>query len=87
MKSLTTPEFWECFEELPGDIQRLATGAFVIWHADPGNPDLRFRRIHADQPIFSLRAGRDCRAIGRQDGDAVIWFWIGAQAEYDQLAG
>jgi hypothetical protein len=35
--------------------------------------------------LVSVRVSRSYRALGRQRRDAILWFWIGAHAEYDRL--
>lgn len=35
--------------------------------------------------LYSVRITDDYRALGRRDGDDMIWLWIGSHAEYDQL--
>ena len=87
MKSRTTPEFWTCHDSLPQKIQRLAAREFVKWRNDPHYPGLNFKRIHASEPIYSVRVGIHWRALGRLDGDTVTWFWIGSHSDYDRLIG
>jgi hypothetical protein len=43
------------------------------------------KRVHAIQPIYSVRIARGYRALGLRDGDLVTWFWIGSHADYDKL--
>ena len=35
--------------------------------------------------VWSVRINRNYRALGIRDADAVVWFWIGTQREYDKL--
>lgn len=35
--------------------------------------------------IFSLRITKDYRAIGIQEDERIIWFWIGSHGDYDKL--
>jgi hypothetical protein len=44
-----------------------------------------FKRVHATEPIYSVRITRGYRALGLRDGDLVTWFWIGSHADYDKL--
>lgn len=87
MKSRTTPEFWACFDALPGEIRRQAVRAYARWRDDPRHPGLHFKRIHASEPIYSVRIGIHWRAIGVVDDGAVTWFWIGSHADYDRMIG
>lgn len=87
MKSVTTKRFRAAFANLPPFIQKLARQAYQLFKNDPYHPSLRFKRVHATKPIFSVRVGIHYRAIGIMDGGKVIWFWIGSHAEYDKLTG
>ena len=85
MVSLTTDKFWKSFEKLPKDIQTRAKKAYELWAADPFHESLQFKRIHSERPIYSVRIGRDYRAVGLKEGDSIIWFWIGSHSDYDTL--
>jgi hypothetical protein len=52
---------------------------------DPSHPSLQFKRVHAKEPIYSVRIGLGWRAVGVRSDDTVVWFWIGSHAEYDKL--
>jgi hypothetical protein len=52
---------------------------------DSSHPSLQFKRVHASEPIYSVRAGLGWRAVGVRSDDAMVWFWIGSHAEYDRL--
>jgi hypothetical protein len=52
---------------------------------DPSHPSLQFKRVHAREPIYSVRVGLGWRAVGVRNEDTVVWFWIGSHAEYDKL--
>jgi hypothetical protein len=56
-----------------------------LFHDDPEHPSLRFKKVHATLPVYSVRVGLGYRALGRKDGDTMIWFWVGTHAEYEQL--
>jgi len=72
---------------LPPEVQRLAVRAFANWAADHHHPSLHFKRIHQVEEIWSVRIGIHWRAVGRQDGDIMTWFWIGSHADNDRLLG
>jgi len=46
---------------------------------------LRFKQVHANRPIFSVRISLAYRALGVRDGNDIVWFWIGSHAAYDRL--
>ena len=66
---------------------RKASGAPSVSNlpAGPLPPGLRFKPVHPRDPIYSVRVGLHYRAVGVKDGDEIVWFWIGAHAEYDRL--
>ena len=85
MKSHTTKRFREAFHKLPPSVQQQARKAYTLFAQNPNHPGLRFKRVHASLPIYSVRIARDYRALGIKDGDSIVWFWIGSHADYDDL--
>ena len=77
--------FREAFRALPAEIRKEARNAYKLFQQNPSHPGLRFKPVHPSQPIYSVRITRDYRALGVRDGDEIVWFWIGAHAEYDKL--
>ena len=70
---------------MPLQIQAQARLAYRLFRRDPFHPSVRFKQIHPTRPIFSARVGLGYRALAVREGDAVIWFWIGSHADYDNL--
>jgi hypothetical protein len=66
-------------------VQRKAEAAYRLWLQDPFNSSLQFKQVHSVKPIYSVRVGIGWRAVGTKSDDAVVWFWIGSHAEYDNL--
>ena len=85
MRSQTTARFREAFRHLPEPVRHKAEEAFRLWRKDPSHPSLRFKPIHSDKPIYSVRVGLGWRAVGTRERDRMIWFWVGSHAEYDHL--
>ena len=85
MRSRTTQRFRALRDSLPKPIQEKAKAAYELWSANPDHPSLRFKKVHVKLPIYSVRIDIDWRAVGLLEGDAVVWFWIGSHAEYEQL--
>ena len=85
MRSRTTKSFWERFVRLPEPVQRQARRAFHRWRQNPRHPSVAFKRVHASEPIYSVRVSRGYRALGLRDDDLVTWFWIGSHADYDRM--
>jgi hypothetical protein len=85
VKFRTTERFREALAALPDEVQEQARQAYQQFISDPQHPGLRFKPVHPSQPIYSARVGRGYRALGRLDGNTVIWYWIGSHAEYDYM--
>jgi hypothetical protein len=85
MKSVATRRFWELFQALPSNIQKLAVKNYHLWRGNPSHPSLRFRRLQGREDRFTIRVGDHYRALGRISGDKMTWVWIGAHADYDRL--
>jgi len=83
--SRTTERFRKAFQKLPPNVQRQARAAYRLWMSDLSHPSLQFKRVHARDPIYSVRVSLGWRAVGVRSGDTVVWFWIGSHAEYDKL--
>jgi len=87
VNSVATRRFWDQFESLPRDIQKLAIKNYRLWLREPHHPSLHFRRLQGGTDRFTIRVGDHYRALGRLTGDTVIWVWIGTHAKYDRLVG
>ena len=85
MISRTTRRFREAYRRLPEHVRRRAREAYRRFRDNPNHPSLRFKKVHATEPIYAARVGLGYRALAIVDADVVVWFWIGAHAEYDQL--
>lgn len=78
------PEYWGAYRSLPANIQTLADRAFARLKADPYHPSLHFKKIDT---VWSVRVGLHHRALGIDIKGGVLWFWIGAHADYDRMTG
>lgn len=85
MKSRITKGSRKCFTELPPLIQKQAPASFLLFRNDPNHPGLRFKKVHRDTPVFSVRVSREYRALGVLESDTIVWFWIGSHDEYERL--
>lgn len=82
MRHRATARFWECYDALPQEVQRLADRCYELLRQDPQHPSLHFRQIGR---FWSARVGLHYRVLAVEDGDDLVWFWIGTHAEYDRL--
>ena len=82
MRHFTSPSFWECYGDLPSSIQELADRNFELLKANPNHPSLHLKKVGK---YWSARVGRKYRAVAVKIDEGLLWFWIGAHAEYDKL--
>lgn len=85
MESRTTRSFRAAFAALPKEIQEQARRAYRIFRANPAHPSLRFKKVDADEDVYSVRVGLGYRALDLLEGSVIVWFWIGSHADYDRL--
>lgn len=85
MRSVLVDDFLDRFRRLPEPVREQARRAYRLWKANPHHPSLRFKQVHATEPVFSVRVGLGWRALGLVEGGTITWFWIGSHAEYDQI--
>lgn len=85
MISHTTDRFRKAFAELPKEVQYQAKDAYKQFKQNPFYPSLRFKHVHSTKPIYSVRISIEYRAIGIQNENEIIWFWIGSHDDYTKL--
>jgi hypothetical protein len=85
VRSHTTAEFRELLAAAPEVIQTKAQSAYRLWADNPAYPSLRFKKVHATLPVYSVRIDLDWRAVGVLQGDTMVWFWIGSHGDYERL--
>lgn len=82
MRHFAPKPFWDCYQRLPEAIQRLADKNFELLKRDLSHPSLQFKKISAYR---SVRVGIHYRALAVEEGEDLVWFWIGTHAEYDRI--
>lgn len=87
MRSRATPRFWAAYRELPPDVREAARKAYRLFRDNAGHPSLHFKKVHGQDPIYSVRVTLGHRAVGLLEDDEVTWFWVGAHADYNRLLG
>ncbi len=85
MNSYVTEEFVAYFRALPDVAKAQARKNYRLWKQNPSHPSLHFKRVHAHEPLYSVRIGRGWRALGLLENNTITWFWIGSHADYDTL--
>ena len=82
MKHFASPQFWRHYRQLPPEVRALADKNFQLLKADSKHPSLHFKKI---DKLWSVRVGAHYRALGLDQTEGVVWFWIGSHADYDKL--
>jgi hypothetical protein len=79
-----SPRFWNCYNALPTEVQRLADANYALLKSNERHPSLQLKKVGR---FWSVRVGLHYRALGIEDGEDTVWFWIGHHADYDRLIG
>ena len=77
-----TERFWERYWGLPQEVRRLADKSFERLRVNPKHPSLRLKKVGN---FWSVRVGMAFRALAIEDGDDLIWVWLGSHDEYERL--
>lgn len=85
MRHFKDARFQPLYDALPIDVRKIADKNFALLKDDPKHPSLHFKRVGGD--LWSVRVGRNYRAVAIEGRDRFQWFWIGTHAEYDRLVG
>jgi len=80
-----TGSFWAAFNDLPEVIQKRTVAALKSWQTDPRHPGLRFKKLHSNRPIYSIRVNKSHRVVGELNDATMTWFWVGPHDEYIKL--
>ncbi len=83
--SAITDDFRSLFGQIPPSVQEQARRSYKMWKQNPFHPSLQFKRIHATEPLWSVRVGIGWRALGLRENETIYWFWIGSHADYDRI--
>ncbi len=84
MRHHASPRFWQAYDTLPPEVQRLADGNYELLKRDPRHPSLHFKKVGR---FWSVRVGLHHRALAVEQDSELVWFWIGRHNEYDRLIG
>jgi hypothetical protein len=85
VKSVTTEQFRRLYSAASIQRQTQIKRSYKLWFENPAHPSIRFKKVHATDPIYSARVDLDWRALGVLEGDTVVWFWVGPHDQYDTL--
>jgi hypothetical protein len=82
MRHRASPRFWACYRRLPEDVQGVADRGYQLLCNNPRHPSLHFKKV---QDRWSVRVGLRYRALAIEEGEDLLWVWIGTHEEYNQL--
>ena len=82
MKHFTSPSFWRCYKSLPKHTKELADKNFELLKENPSHPSLHAKKV---EKYWSVRIGKNYRALAIEIEEGFLWFWIGTHSEYDNL--
>ncbi len=82
MRHLATSRFWRLYQALSRQVRELADRNFDLLKENPRHPSLHFKKVGN---LWSARVGLQYRALAAEEGEDIIWFWIGNHDEYDRL--
>lgn len=86
MKHFASSKFWQYYDALPANIQKLARDNYELLKQNPSHPSLHFKPVK-NGAFRSVRVSSGYRALGIPVDQGVQWFWIGSHADYDKLLG
>lgn len=78
----TTAQFWQRYDNLPKEIRTLADRSFEHLRENSKHPSLQLKKVGR---FWSARVGQAFRALAIEDGDDLIWVWIGRHDEYERI--
>lgn len=72
LNSYCDEEFWKLFAGLPSHVQKQANNAYAHFKRDILHPSLHFKCINKKKQLYSVRIGKDYRAVGRKNNDTIV---------------
>jgi hypothetical protein len=85
VRNKRTKEFKKLFARLPMQVQQDAKDTYVLFRNNPYHRSLQFKRIDPQDPVYSVRIGKNYRAVGWYEEGIICWFWIGSHEGYNHI--
>ncbi len=79
MTHVAAEQFSEQYERLPLRVRKFADNNFSVIKEYPNHPLLRLLKVDG---AWSMRVGSRHRALGVEQHDTIIWFWIGTYRQF-----
>jgi hypothetical protein len=83
LKHHATLRFWTLYDALPAGVQRLTTATFEVVKFYPKEATARLRKLGG---YWTMRVGPTHRALARESGENLLWFWIGRHDDYAKIS-
>jgi hypothetical protein len=83
--SKARPSFWGAYDRLAPSVKARAREAYRVFERNPDHPALRFKKLQAQENVWSVRITDQYRAVGVRSGDTIDWIWIGTHNAFDNL--
>ena len=82
LNHFTTSNFWQCYHNLPLKIQKIADEKYELLKNNPNHSSLKLKKIG---DLYSVRVTKNYRALGINETECILWFWIGNHRKYEQI--
>jgi hypothetical protein len=82
VKHFASSRFWSSYDCLTEEARALADKQFELLKSNRAHPSLHFKKVG---PYWSARVNLQIRALAAEDGDDLVWFWIGDHREYERI--
>ena len=82
MKHFTSPSFWNNYNNLSKNIQKLSDEKFSLLKENTKHPSLHFKKINK---YYSVRINTSYRSLGVVVETGILWVWIGNHDDYDKI--
>ncbi|MBW7886891.1 MAG: hypothetical protein H3C35_00845 [Bacteroidetes bacterium] len=79
MNHAAVETFQKEYARLPLKIQKCVDNNFEVIKQYPNHPLLRLMNV---EEYYSMRIDTRYRAVGIQEDDTIIWFWVGNYSQY-----
>lgn len=78
----TSSSFWQSYNQLPLSLQKLADQKYQLLKQNPRHSSLKLKKI---RNLWAVRVSKNYRALGFDESDGILWFWIGNHDQYEQI--
>ena len=83
LKHIQDQDFLDLVAALSQALQNRVARQFQVLQENPLYPSLHFKKVSVG--LWSIRITNDYRALGYEDGDRIVWYWIGPHSEYERM--